>query len=141
MNSDDVVNEFIRNKPYFTVLLYCLIFHYWLDYAALRICLPNVNASLMRSLRSSLHLACSLTLCHQALFHGRQFFHGLGLGVGWFWLTPVTHLLLCGLVPTRKGTGTIPWLRDWEPLLQKVTQGLQVTSPTLLGHTVSRLGF
>ena len=50
MNCDDVANEFIRNKPNFTVLLYCLLFHYWLNYAALNICLPNVNAALMRSL-------------------------------------------------------------------------------------------
>ena len=53
------------------------------------------------------------------LFHGRQFLHGLGL-VGVVLVLPVTHLLLCGLVPNRTWTGTIPWLGGGNPCPKKL---------------------
>ena len=46
-------------------------------------------------------------------FHGRQFFHGLGVE-GWFWFHP---LLTSCLVPNRSWTSTHLWPRDWGTLL------------------------
>lgn len=108
MNSDDVVNEFIRNKPYFTVLFYCLIFHYWLDYAALRICLPNVNASLMRSLRSLLYVCSPPPLCHQGPVSRKTVFPRTGAGGGgWFWFH--LSLISCCVAWFLTGRGLAPF--------------------------------